>query len=179
MPHLHIAPASALTSFFAFNYSPAQAMLKRVTPLFLLLALLASAWCGVFAAAVCPHMKQGHTCCHARAASHPASHEGMADMQMGDSQGGATPKQEPEGAALGQPVELCDHCMGRSQLPALPATLREGEQSKRGADVNPTLPPLEFGTVIATFARTIPAREHAPPGAINSARYVLINVFRI
>ena len=69
--------------------------------------------------------------------------------------------------------------MGRSQLPALPATLREGEQSKRGADVNPTLPPLEFGTVVATFARTIPAREHAPPGAINSARYVLINVFRI
>ena len=146
----------------------------------LLLALLASAWCGVFAAAMCPHVKPGHACCHARAASHPASHEGMADMQMGDSQGGATVKQEPEGTALGQPAELCDHCMGRSQLPALPAaTLRESEQSKRGADLKPTLSPLELGAVVAALISTIPAREHAPPGAINSARHVLVNVFRI
>src|SRR2546423_5877558 len=146
-------------------------MLKRVTPLLLLLALLASAWGGVFAAAMCPHVKPGHACCHARAASHPASHEGMADMQMGDSQGRATAMQEPEGAALSQPAELCDHCMGRSQLPSLPAaTLREGEQSKRGADLKPTLSPLELGAIVAAFIHTIPAREHAPPGAINSAR---------
>src|SRR5947209_19322696 len=155
-------------------------MFKRVTPSLLLLTLLASAWCGVFAAAVCPHVKPGHACCHARAASHPASQEGMADMQMGDSQGGATAKQEPEGAALGQPAELCDHCMGRSQLPSLPAaTLRESEQSKRGADLKPTLSPLELGAVVAALISTIPAREHAPPGAIHSARHVLINVFRI
>jgi len=147
--------------------------------LLLLLALLASAWCGVFAAAMCPHVKPGHACCHARAASHPASHEGMADMQMGDSQGGATVKQEPEGTALGQPAELCDHCMGRSQLPALPATLRESEQSKRGADLKPTLSPLELGAVVAAFISTIPAREHAPPSATSSARHVLVNVFRI
>ena len=147
--------------------------------MFLLLALLASAWCGVFAAAVCPHVKPGHACCHARAANHSASHDGIADMQMGDSQGRTTVKQEPEGAALGQPAELCDHCMGRSQLPSLPATLREGEQSKRGADLKPTLSPLELGAVVAAFISVIPAREHAPPGAINSARHVLINVFRI
>ena len=148
--------------------------------MFLLLALLASAWCGVFAAAMCPHVKPGHACCHARAANYSASHDGIADMQMGDSQGRTTAKQAPEGAALGRPAELCDHCMGRSQLPALPpATLREGEQSKRGADLKPTLSPLELGAVVAAFISVIPAREHAPPGAINSARHVLINVFRI
>ena len=148
--------------------------------MFLLLALLASAWCGVFAAAMCPHVKPGHACCHARAASHPASHEGMADMQTGGSRGGAMAGQEPEGSAVGRPAELCDHCMGRSQLPALPAaTLREGEQSQRDADVKLTLPASELGTVVATFTRTIPAREHAPPVATNSARHVLISVFRI
>jgi hypothetical protein len=92
----------------------------------------------------------------------------MEDMQMNDSRGGTMAGREPDGEAL-----------GRSQLPAHPAALQETGQSKRGADVEPTLPPAELGPDAAAFTHSIPAREHAPPRATNSARHVLISVFRI
>src|SRR5947209_12208400 len=80
----------------------------------LLLALLASAWGNVFAASLCPHMKQGHACCHARAARRPSSHEGMAGMRMGDAQSVPAAERKTDAEALGLPTELCEHCMGHS-----------------------------------------------------------------
>jgi uncharacterized protein involved in copper resistance len=144
----------------------------------LLLALLLSAWGNVLAAA-CPHMGQDHACCHAKVTPHPASHHGMDEMQMSDTQAGHEAEQSADARALDKPVETCEHCMGRSQLPTPPATLREVEQSKRGEDV--CAPPAlsEPLSITTLFVPIVLAREHAPPTAVSSERHVLINVFRI
>jgi hypothetical protein len=144
----------------------------------LLLALLLSAWVNMLAAA-CPHMGQDHACCHARVAPHPTSHHGMDEMQMSDMQGGREAEQSADTRALDRPVETCEHCMGRSQLPTPPATLREAEQSKRGGDVSAPPALSESLSVATSFAPIVLAREHAPPTAVTSERHVLISVFRI
>src|SRR5438105_954165 len=144
----------------------------------LLLALLASAWGNVFAASRCPHMKQGHACCHMRASRRPASQQGMTDMQMGDARGGPAAEQTPGADALGLPDELCEHCMGHSPSHASPAALRLAVQPRRDGSVTPPPLPSVSVAVAAVFARTPAAREHAPP-ASGAARHVLIAVFRI
>lgn len=149
----------------------------------LLLALLLSAWGNVLAAA-CPHMGQDHACCHARVAPHPASHHSMdetemGEMRMSDMRAGHEAEQSADTSTLDKPVETCEHCMGRSQLPTPPATLREVEQSKRGGDVSAP-PALSAPLSITTsFAPIVLAREHAPPTDSTSSRHVLISVFRI
>lgn len=145
----------------------------------LLLALLSGAWGKVLAVAMCPRMGQEHACCRARVAHHHASHHEMAGMQMGDEQSKPVAEQKTDANAFSQPVEACAHCLEHSQLPASPTTLREAEQSKRGTEVTPTLPPARPATVVAPFTGTILAREHAPPGVASSARHVFISVFRI
>jgi hypothetical protein len=149
----------------------------------LLLALLLSAWVNVLAAA-CPHMGQDHACCHARVVPHPASHHGMDGIEMGepqmsDMQAGHEAEQSAGTRALDKPVEACEHCMGRSQLPTPPATLREADQSKRGEDVSAPPALSESLSVTTSFVRIVLAREHAPPTAASSERHVLISVFRI
>lgn len=144
----------------------------------LLLALLLSAWGNVLAAA-CPHMGQDHACCHARVAPHPASHHGMDEMQMGEMQAGHRAVQSVDTRAIDKPVEACEHCMGRSQLPTPPATLHEADQSKRGEDVSAPPALSEPLSVTTSFVPIILAREHAPPTAVSSERHVLISVFRI
>jgi len=145
----------------------------------LLLALLLSAWGNVLSAALCSRMQQGHACCHARVASHHAAQQAMADMQMGDEERQPTAAQSSGANAFSRPVEPCEHCLSHSQGVTAPATLREAEQTKRSADMTPILPTARAISVAAAPARTIMAREHAPPGANSSARHVLINVFRI
>jgi hypothetical protein len=149
----------------------------------LLLALLLSAWGNVLAAA-CPHMRQDHACCHARVAPHPASHHSMGETQMGemqmnDTRAGHEAEQSADARALDQPVETCEHCMGRSQLPTPPATLRELEQSKRGEDVSAPPALSEPLSITTSFVPIVLAREHAPPTVVSSQRHVLISVFRI
>lgn len=144
----------------------------------LLLALLLSAWVNVLAAA-CPHMGQDHACCHARVAPHPASHHGMGEMQMSDTQAGHEAEQSADIRARDKPVEACEHCMGRSQLPTPPATLREAHQSKRGEDVSAPPALSEPLSVTTSFVPIVLAREHAPPPAVSSERHVLFSVFRI
>jgi hypothetical protein len=103
----------------------------------------------------------------------------MGEMQMSDKQAGHEAEQSADARALDKPVETCEHCMSRPQLPTPPATLREVEQSKRGEDVSapPALSePLSF---TASFVPFVPAREHARPTTVSSERHVLISVFRI
>jgi hypothetical protein len=144
----------------------------------LLLALLLSAVGNVLAAA-CPHMGQDHACCHARVAPHPTSQHGMGEMQMGDTRAEHGAEQSTEASALGQPVDSCEHCMGRSSLPTPPATLREADQSKRGEDVSAPLALSGPPSITISFVPFVLAREHAPPTAASSSRHVLISVFRI
>ncbi|MFL6332837.1 MAG: hypothetical protein ACJ754_05765 [Pyrinomonadaceae bacterium] len=103
----------------------------------------------------------------------------MDEMQMGETQAGHRAVQSADTRALDKPVETCEHCMGRSQLPTPPATLREAEQSKRGGDVSAPPALSESVSVATTFAPIVLAREHAPPTAVSFGRHVLISVFRI
>jgi hypothetical protein len=103
----------------------------------------------------------------------------MGDMPMGDPETEPVAEQPPGADAFSQPVEPCEHCLSHSQGATTPATLREAEQSPRGADLTPPLPPARHVTIAAAPARAIFAREHAPPGAASSDRHVLISVFRI
>jgi hypothetical protein len=164
-----------------------------------LLALLLSAWGSVFAASMCPHMKDGHACCHARVEHHPSSsHEGMAGMEMYDAQSeAATECTAPEHAttehkavaetsqnanseAAGQSNEACTHCMSHSKLPATPASLREASRTERDEGQTQAPPPSKsIDIYAAAFTGKPAAKEHAPPVANGSARHVLINVFRI
>jgi hypothetical protein len=103
----------------------------------------------------------------------------VGDMQMSDMQAGHEAEQSADAHALDKPVETCEHCMGRSQLPAPPATLREAEQTKRGEDVSAPPALSEPLSVTTSFVPVVLAREHAPPTAASSERHVLIGVFRI
>jgi hypothetical protein len=103
----------------------------------------------------------------------------MGEMQMSDMQAGHEAEQSAGTRALDKPVETCEHCMGRSQLPTPPATLRESEQSKRGEDVSAPPALSEPLSITTSFVPFVQAREHAPPTAVSSERHVLISVFRI
>jgi hypothetical protein len=81
-------------------------------------------------------------------------------MQMSDMQAGHEAEQSADARALDKPIETCEHCMGRSQLPKPPAAPREVEQSQRGEDLS--APPAL-----------------SEPLSITSQLHVLISVFRI
>jgi hypothetical protein len=103
----------------------------------------------------------------------------MGDIQMSDMQAGHGAEQSANTRALDKPFETCEHCMGRSQLPTPPATLRELEQSKRGEDVSAPPALSEPFSITTSFVPIVLAREHAPPTAAASERHVLTSVFRI
>jgi hypothetical protein len=145
----------------------------------MILALLLSAWGNVFAASLCPRTEQGHACCHARVVSRPECHEGMTGMRAGDAHSERVSERESAVESVGQPTEPCAHCMGHSQLPASPASLREAGQTNRGSKLSLTLPSARLSALVAAFTRTTTAGEHSPPGAEGSSRHVLVNVFRI
>lgn len=145
----------------------------------LLLALLLSVLGNVLVAA-CPHMGRDHACCHPKFATHPAPHhDGMGDMQMDDTRASHDAEHNTDARAVDQLSDSCEYCMGRSQRPQPPATLREADRSKRGEDV--TAPPAisEPLSITTSFVPVVLAREHAPPTAVSSSRHVLISVFRI
>jgi hypothetical protein len=151
----------------------------------LLLALLASSWGNVLAAAMCPHMASDHSCCHAQLSHGSASHEMMGGMQMDEMQMGdmqmtpaAAPAHETEDHAFTPPGMSCEYCIGHSQTTATPNTLRQATLTKHGVELSAPLAPSQLITVANSFVPSITSRQHAPPGD-TSARHVLISVFRI
>jgi hypothetical protein len=103
----------------------------------------------------------------------------MDEMEMIDTHAGHGAEQSADTRALDKPIETCEHCMGRSQLPTPPATLREVEQSKRGEDLSAPPALSEPLSITTSFVPIVLAREHAPPTAVSTERHVLIGVFRI
>lgn len=141
----------------------------------LLLALFISAWGQVLSAASCPHMRQEHACCHARVA-HDHAADGMSgDMRM-------TPAAEAapgaEVTASDEPIEGCDHCMGRSSQPPLTATLREVDRTNRGSELAAPVVISQSPVLAPPCITPVPSREHSPPGS-SVHRHALISVFRI
>ena len=141
----------------------------------LLLALLTSVWGQVLAAALCPHMRQDHACCHAQVAQDHASHEMTGDMQMTRS------VESAQGAAFDaadKPVEGCDHCMGLAPRSPLTATLREAGRTNHGSELAAPVALSRPSVLAPPFTAHVPSREHSPPEA-SVHRHVLISVFRI
>lgn len=141
----------------------------------LLLALFASAWGQVLAAAMCPHMRREHACCHAQVARNHAAHEMTGDMQM-------TPAAEAapsaEVTAAEKPIEMCDHCLGRSSQSLLTDTLREVDRTNHGSELAAPLVLSQSFVLAPPFTTPVPSREHSPPEP-SVHRHVLISVFRI
>jgi hypothetical protein len=151
----------------------------------LLLALLASAWGNVLAAALCPHMASDHSCCHAQLSHGSASHEIMGEMQMDEMQMGdmqmtpaAAPAHESDGHAFTQPGMSCEYCIGHSQTTATPNTLRQATQARHSVELSAPLAPSRRVTVASAFVPSVTSRQHAPP-VDTSARHVLLSIFRI
>jgi hypothetical protein len=144
----------------------------------MLIALFTSAWGSVFAAAFCPHLKLGHACCRTRRGHDQSAHAMAGEMQMGDTQ--VLPAADPasEGDAISQPVEPCEHCMGRSQAPAVSFALIEVSQTRHGEDAPPPAISSRLAPSSTSFTAHVTSRQHAPPGS-SITRHVLINVFRI
>ena len=170
---------------------------RSVSIVFVVVALLFSAWGNVIAAAFCPQFALNRDCCfkrgvqQAKPAKHGSSchHEmagmGMDDMQM-ESPSGTSGSNSPvesasesssEQVALDLPIEPCPHCVSHSQTTSGTVSVVAIDPSKRLVESNS--PPANFAIgLTSAFAGLIVPSEHSPPGA-STPRHVIINVFRI
>jgi hypothetical protein len=168
---------------------------------FVVVALLFSAWGNVIAAAFCPRFALNHDCClkHGTQPSKQAKHESschheMAGMEMDDMQMETEPDSAPDTSgqnshaqlpsesssdevALDLPIEQCACCLSHSQTTSGTASVVAIDPSKQLVETN--LPPANFAIgLTSALAGLIVPSEHSPPGP-STPRHVLINVFRI
>lgn len=142
----------------------------------LLGALILGAWGQTLAAAMCPHMQQDHACCHASKVAHDLeSHELKGEMHLMHA---VHSTQSVGGITSDQPVEECDHCMGRSSKPPLTGALREIDATDQGAGHAAPAAVSRSSNLIPSFTSLVPLREHSPPKA-SADRHALLKVFRI
>lgn len=172
-------------------------MRKRpLSIVFVVVALLFSAWGNVIAAAFCPRFALNRDCCLKRGkqVKHESScHHEMAGMEMDDmqmqteadapgastqnSQVELTSESSSEEVALDLPIEPCAHCLSHSQPTSGTVSVVVIDPSKRLVETNSLPANWAFG-LTAAFADLIVPSEHGPPGP-SSPRHVIINVFRI
>lgn len=170
-------------------------MARKLFNVCIVLALVLGCSGGVLAAAACPHLgcqtaareddraeSQGG---HGHEAAGPQKHSGRAASQT-DGHAAANPPSchdrqresaEPSNAAFASPPQSCAHCVGNREAP--PARGFEW-QTSFARDNRSEAAPRDFGRLLAPsvlFVREIIPATHAPPGS--SARYLLLNVFRI
>jgi hypothetical protein len=155
----------------------------------ILLALLVSGWSIVLAATLCPHagmnqalpMAEDHSGCRTKLEAvemhHSSSHhEAAHGAQMKTV---AVPHlQGSEHAALGQMTGTCAHCVGQSELPVPPASVRELTLQQRDAGkpvvhtTTLTVPPS-----VVSMLRFTPT-QHSPPG-VAGRKHLIFSVFLI
>lgn len=169
---------------------------RSLSIVFVIVALLFSAWGNVIAAAFCPRFALNRDCDLKHTAQqltqkHDLScHQEMAGMDMGDMQmdspsdtGASNPPIEPspqssgEQVALELPIEPCGHCMIHSQPTSGTVSVVAIDPSKRLVESN-SLPANFAVDLTSVFADLIVPSEHGPPGP-SSPRHIIINVFRI
>jgi hypothetical protein len=174
---------------------------RSLSIVFVVVALLFSAWGNVIAAAFCPRFALNRDCClkggvqQAKLAKHSSScHHEMAGMKMDDMQ------MEPEAApapdtrvqgspvqlmsessseevALDLPIEPCAHCLSHSQTTSGTVSVVAIDPSRRLVETNSL--PVNFAIdLTSAFTNLIVPSEHGPPSP-SSPRHVIINVFRI
>lgn len=160
----------------------------------IVLALAASGWSSIVAASLCPHanvvaakavmyekMTADHACCKARleSVSKPDCHdsamgqEAMSDMEPAH----VLPYNSRSGASLGLPSAACEHCMGRTELPASYAVARQNVETKRGVEpaAAQSISPSASRTF---FTQPVMYRQGAPPGS-STPKHLLISLLLI
>ena len=146
-------------------------------------ALLFSQGGSLLVAALCPHLQSGMASCEADASASKSGHEARSHHDMSH-MGHAEMKHEhasqpdADALALGQPINLCEHCSVHSRKNQNTASLRETEAAKRSIDLyfpldSPRIAPVSVGAI-----PVLTSRAHGPPGD-STRRYILINIFRI
>jgi hypothetical protein len=164
---------------------------------FVVVALLFSAWGNVIAAAFCPRFALNRDCClehaaqQAKQVKHQSScHHEMAGMDMDDMQMESPPdtsaqdspveptsESSSEQVALDLPIEQCACCLSHSQTTSGTISVVAIDPSKQLVETNS--PPANFAIgLTSAFAGLIVRSDHSPPGP-SSPRHVIINVFRI
>ena len=169
---------------------------RSLSIVFVVVALLFSAWGNVIAAAFCPRFALSRDCYLKHTAQQPTQkhdsscHHEMAGMDMGDMQmespsdtsesnSPIEPASESssEQVALELPIEPCAHCMTHSQPTSGTVSVVAIDPSKRLVESNSR--PANFAVdSTSAFADLIVPSEHSPPGP-SSPRHIIINVFRI
>ena len=174
---------------------------RSLSIVFVVVALLLSAWGNVIAAAFCPRFGLNRDCCVKRAApqakqvTHESScHHEMAGMEMDDmqmeteadsapgtsaqnAQVQLTSQSSSDGVALDLPIEPCAHCVSHSQTTSGTVSAVVVDPSKRLVESN-SLPANFAVGMTGAFADLIVPSEHSPPSP-SSRRHVIINSFRI
>jgi len=171
---------------------------RSIAIVFVVVALLCSAWGNVLAAAFCPRFELSRDCCfngRVRQVKHPSScHHEMAGMEMDDMQMETEADSAPDTSAqtskaelssesssdiagLGLPIEPCAHCGSHSQTTSGNISVAAIDPSKRLVETN-SLPASFSIDLTRAFADLIVPSEHSPPSP-SSPRHVIINVFRI
>jgi len=174
---------------------------RSLSIVFVVVALLFSAWGNVIAAAFCPRFALNRNCClkHGTQPSKWAKHESschheMAGMEMDDMQMETETDSAPDTSAqhsqvelpseassdevaLDLPIEQCACCLSHSQTISGTVSVVAIDPSKRLVEAN--FPPaiVAIGSTSA-LAGLIVRSEHGPPGP-STPRHVIINVFRI
>lgn len=157
----------------------------------ILLALLVSGWSGTLAAACCPHagMNQAlpvaeEISCHStKPETHPQHHQPAthheAAHQLKVKMAAIPQLDSGNHAAIGQPAGNCAHCVGQSELPAAPASVRELTLQKTDEGklvVNKTIQPA-LPVVPVSVSRFVPS-QHAPPW-LAARKQLIFGVFLI
>ena len=151
-----------------------------------LLALLLCGWGEAMASVLCPHAAGlDHACCPEKTESAPAENHHSGSHQRPAS-GAESERREQSshhraaGNAAGRVAGSdCAHCVGRGELPAAPAGVRELTAQKSGAGkaVAHATKILAQPVAAAPVSRFAPT-QHAPPGPAGRT-HLLLSVFLI
>ena len=145
------------------------------------IAVLFSQGGNFLVASLCPHLRSGMASCESQAAAPTMSHHDMGHMGMKhetNSAPSADPHQDLNSVAVSQQHGPCPHCAVHSRTIPRAASLRETEAPKKSTSLSLALHSFRVAPVTESAVAVLNSRAHGPPGD-PTARYILINIFRI
>lgn len=161
---------------------------RQLSVFSLVAALFLSAWAQVFAASVCPRVRQDYGCCRARAVHSRerhekacgASHEMSSGMRMTPAaeSGQGAKVLAAAGGSDGEVTEVCDHCASHSSEPSLAAVLSLPKAKNRNSELAPHAAATSPSELTQSYLPSILSKSNSPP-VTSTARHVLVSLFRI
>lgn len=145
------------------------------------IALLFSQGGNFLVASLCPHLRSGMSSCESQPVAPTVSHHDMGHMEMEHettSPPAADPHHDFNSVALSQQHGPCSHCAVHSRTIPRTASLRETEAAKKSTQLSLPIRSFRVAPVTESGVAVLNSRAHGPPGD-PTARYILINIFRI